>query len=177
MKVMSKMGISTIHSYRGAQIFEAIGLSEQFVDTYFTKTISRIGGIGVDEVAVEALAHHQRAFPPRDGSLHELQWGGQYQWRRDGELHLFNPETVFKLQHATRSRRYDIFKQYTQAVDDQSRDQATLRGLFRLRTGVRPPVPLEDVEPVESIVTRFASGAMSFGSISAEAPSKQKASR
>ena len=168
VKVMSKMGISTIHSYRGAQIFEAIGLSEQFIDTYFTKTVSRIGGIGIDEVAVEALAHHARAFPPRDGGLHELQWGGQYQWRRDGEFHLFNPDTVFKLQHATRTGQYKIFREYTQLVDDQAERMCTLRGLFEFKPD-RAPVPIDEVESAESLFRRFATGAMSFGSISAEA--------
>ncbi|MBK7125508.1 MAG: glutamate synthase large subunit [Dehalococcoidia bacterium] len=168
VKVMSKMGISTIHSYRGAQIFEAIGLSDVFIDRYFTKTVSRIGGIGIDEVAIEALAHHQRAYPPRDGSLHELQWGGHYQWRRDGEFHLFNPDTVFKLQHATRTGQYNIFREYTKLVDDQAERMCTLRGLFEFRPD-RPPVPIEQVESVESLFKRFATGAMSFGSISAEA--------
>ncbi|MGI8927718.1 MAG: glutamate synthase large subunit [Tepidiformaceae bacterium] len=168
VKVMSKTGISTIHSYRGAQIFEAIGLSEQFVDTYFTRTASRIGGIGIDEAAMEALAHHQRAFPTREGGLEELEWGGQYQWRRDGEYHLFNPETVFRLQHATRSGQYTIFRDYTRLVDEQSEQMATLRGLFELKPD-RPPVPLDEVEPAESLFHRFATGAMSFGSISAEA--------
>jgi glutamate synthase (ferredoxin) len=165
---MSKMGISTIHSYRGAQIFEAIGLSEAFIDRYFTKTVSRIGGMGIDEVAVEALAHHQRAFPPRDGSLNELQWGGQYQWRRDGEFHLFNPDTVFKLQHATRTGQEKIFREYTKLVDDQAERMCTLRGLFDFKPD-REPIPLDEVEPVESLFRRFATGAMSFGSISAEA--------
>ena len=169
VKVMSKMGISTVASYRGAQIFEAVGLASDLVERYFTNTPSRVGGIGINEIAREALVNHARAYSPAPQAERELIAGGQYQWRRDGELHLFNPETVFRLQHATRSRRYDIFKQYTQAVDDQSRDQATLRGLFRLRTGVRPAVPIDEVESVESIVKRFASGAMSFGSISAEA--------
>ncbi|HML97229.1 MAG TPA: glutamate synthase large subunit [Tepidiformaceae bacterium] len=168
VKVMSKMGISTIHSYRGAQIFEAIGLSEEFIDRYFTKTVSRIGGIGIDEVAVEALAHHQRAFPARDGGLRELQWGGQYQWRRDGEYHLFNPDTVFKLQHATRTGQYRVFREYSRLVDEQSERMATLRGLFELKPD-RPPVPIEEVEPAESLFKRFATGAMSYGSISAEA--------
>ena len=168
VKVMSKMGISTIHSYRGAQIFEAIGLSEELVDRYFTKTVSRIGGIGIDEVAVEALSHHQRAFPARDGGLRELQWGGQYQWRRDGEYHLFNPDTVFKLQHATRTGQYRVFREYSRLVDEQSERMATLRGLFELRLD-RPPVPIDEVEPVESLFKRFATGAMSYGSISAEA--------
>ena len=121
------------------------------------------------EVAQEAMLNHARAYTAAPQVERELVPGGQYQWRRDGELHLFNPETVFKLQHATRAKRYDIFRDYTKAVDDQGREQATLRGLFTLRTGTRPPVPLDEVEPVESIVRRFASGAMSFGSISAEA--------
>ncbi|HXU23235.1 MAG TPA: glutamate synthase large subunit [Tepidiformaceae bacterium] len=168
VKVMSKMGISTIHSYRGAQIFEAIGLGEPFIDRYFTRTASRIGGIGIDEVAVEALTHHARAFPERDGGLEELQWGGQYQWRRDGEYHLFNPDTVFKLQHATRSGRMAIFREYTKLVNDQSERMATLRGLFEFK-GDRAPVPIDEVESAESLFKRFATGAMSFGSISAEA--------
>jgi len=168
VKVMSKMGISTIQSYRGAQIFEAIGLNEQIIDRYFTKTVSRIGGIGVNEVGVEALAHHGRAFPNRDGGVHELDWGGQYQWRRDGEYHLFNPDTVFKLQHATTSGRSEIFADYTKLVNDQSERMATLRGLFDLQSD-RQPVPIEEVESVESLFKRFATGAMSYGSISAEA--------
>ena len=168
VKVMSKMGISTIHSYRGAQIFEAIGLSDAIIDKYFTKTASRIGGIGIDEVAVESLAHHSRAYPARDGGLDELVWGGQYQWRRDGEYHLFNPDTVFKLQHSTRTGQAKVFKEYTALVDDQSERMATLRGLFDLNSD-RPPVPLEEVEPVENLFKRFATGAMSFGSIGAEA--------
>ncbi len=168
VKVMSKMGISTIHSYRGAQIFEAIGLADEFVDRYFTKTVSRIGGVGIDEVAVEALAHHSRAFPARSGGLHELEWGGQYQWRRDGEYHLFNPETVATLQQATRTADYALFKRYTNAVDDQAEHMCTLRGLFELKAS-SSPVPLDEVEPAESIFRRFATGAMSYGSISAEA--------
>lgn len=168
VKVMSKMGISTIQSYRGAQIFEAVGLSETFIDKYFTNTVSRIGGIGVNEVAQEVLAHHQRAYPARDGALRELAWGGQYQWRRDGEHHLFNPETVFRLQHSTRTGQYRIFKEYTRLIDDQSRRLATLRGLFELKSD-RSPIPIDEVEPAESIFKRFATGAMSFGSISAEA--------
>jgi len=168
VKVMSKMGISAIQSYRGAQVFEAIGLNEQIIDRYFTKTASRIGGIGIDEVAVEALANHRRAYPPRDGGIHELNWGGQYQWRRDGEYHLFNPDTVFKLQHATRTGQEQVYREYTRLVDDQSERMATLRGLFELKPD-RAPVPLSEVEPVESLYKRFATGAMSYGSISAEA--------
>ncbi len=168
VKVMSKMGISTIHSYRGAQIFEAIGLSDTIIDRYFTKTASRIGGIGIDEVAVETLAHHARAFPTRDGGLDELVWGGQYQWRRDGEYHLFNPDTVFKLQHATQTGRKKVFSEYTALVNDQSEHMATLRGLFDMHSD-QPAVPIDEVEPAESLFKRFATGAMSFGSISAEA--------
>ena len=168
VKVMSKMGISTIHSYRGAQIFEAIGLSDSIIDRYFTKTASRIGGIGIDEVAVETLAHHGRAFPTRDGGLHELVWGGQYQWRRDGEHHLFNPDTVFKLQHATQTGQKKVFSEYTALVNDQSERMSTLRGLFDIQSEL-PAVPIDEVEPAESLFKRFATGAMSFGSISAEA--------
>jgi glutamate synthase (NADPH/NADH) large chain len=168
LKVISKMGISTIQSYRGAQIFEAIGLNREFVERYFTWTASRIGGIGLDMVAKEALLRHRNAYPDRPVGAPELEWGGEYQWRRDGEYHLFNPETVFKLQHATRSRQYEIFKQYTTLVDDQSRNHATLRGLFDFKFA-KTPVPLEEVEPVESVLKRFATGAMSYGSISLEA--------
>ena len=168
LKVISKMGISTIQSYRGAQIFEAIGLDQAFVDRYFTWTASRIAGVGLDVVAEEALRRHRRAFPERPTGEPELDWGGEYQWRRDGEYHLFNPDTVFKLQHATRSGQYAIFKEYTAAVNDQSRHLATLRGLFDF-TWAHAAIPLDEVEPVESIVRRFATGAMSYGSISQEA--------
>ncbi len=168
LKVISKMGISTIQSYRGAQIFEAIGLDKAFVDKYFTWTASRIGGVGIDVIAAEAEARHARAFPERPVAEPELEWGGEYQWRRDGEYHLFNPETVFKLQHATRSGQYKIFKDYTHAVDEQSRTLATLRGLFTFKTAPEP-IPLSEVEPVERILPRFATGAMSYGSISQEA--------
>jgi glutamate synthase domain-containing protein 2/glutamate synthase domain-containing protein 1/glutamate synthase domain-containing protein 3 len=169
VKVMSKMGISTLQSYRGAQIFEAIGLSEEFVTRYFDKTASRIGGVGLNEIAREVFYHHHNAYADRDVGPPLLDWGGQYQWRREGEFHLFNPETVFRLQHATREGRYEIFKKYTGMVDDQSQRQCTLRGLFEFKFDQRVPVPIEEVEPVESIVKRFATGAMSYGSISAEA--------
>jgi len=168
VKVMSKMGISTVQSYRGAQIFEAIGLGQELVDRYFTNTVSRIGGIGIEEVALEALAHHARAYPEREGGLRELDWGGQYQWRRDGEYHLFNPDTVFRLQHSTRTGRMDIFREYTRLVNDQSKHLATLRGLFEFKPD-REPISIDEVEPAESLFKRFATGAMSFGSISAEA--------
>src|SRR3970282_1466967 len=133
LKVISKMGISTIQSYRGAQIFEAIGLNQEFVDRYFTWTASRIGGVGLDVVAKETLLRHHRAFPARPVGEPELDWGGEYQWRRAGEAHHFNPDTVFKLQHATRSKRYEIFKEYTALVDSQNEHLATLRGLFTLK--------------------------------------------
>ncbi len=169
VKVMSKMGISTIQSYRGAQIFEAIGLNEEFVGRYFDKTASRVGGIGLAEIAAETLHHHRRAYGSRDVRPIQLLEGGQYQWRRDGEFHLFNPETVFRLQHSTQAGRYDIFKKYTRMVDEQTERLCTLRGLFRFRFDKCTAVPIDEVEPVESIVKRFATGAMSYGSISAEA--------
>ncbi len=168
LKVISKMGISTIQSYRGAQIFEAIGLSREFVDRYFTWTASRIGGVGIDVIAEEVLARHRRAFPERPVGEPELAWGGEYQWRREGEYHLFNPDTVFKLQHATRSGQYTIFKDYTRAVDEQSEHLCTLRGQFTFKWADEP-VPLDEVEPVETILRRFATGAMSYGSIGQEA--------
>jgi glutamate synthase (ferredoxin) len=168
LKVISKMGISTIQSYCGAQIFEAVGLSREFVEKYFTWTASRIGGVGLEVIAEEAIRRHRLAFPDRLVTKPELPWGGEYQWRRDGEYHLFNPETVFKLQHATRSGQYTIFKEYTRLVDDQSENLCTLRGLFEFKFAEQP-IPLEEVEPVESIVKRFATGAMSYGSISQEA--------
>ncbi len=168
LKVISKMGISTIQSYRGAQIFEAIGLDKAFVDRYFTWTASRIGGVGIDVIAEETAARHAKAFPDRPVGDAELEWGGEYQWRREGEFHLFNPDTVFKLQHATRSGQYRVFKEYTRAVDEQTRNLATLRGLFTLKPAERA-IPIEEVEPVEAILTRFATGAMSYGSISLEA--------
>lgn len=171
LKIMSKMGISTISSYAGAQAFEAVGLAQEFIDEYFTGTTSKLGGVGIDVVARENLARHQVAYPA-DAAVraHErLQTGGEYQWRRDGAPHLFNPETVFRLQHSTRNRRYDVFREYTEMVDSQAQQLMTLRGMFALRTGVRPPVPIDEVEPVESIVKRFSTGAMSYGSISKEA--------
>ena len=168
LKVMSKMGISTLQSYRGAQIFEAVGLHKAFVDRYFTWTASRVGGIGIDMVAAETQRRHQRAFPTRGDEDGELDGGGEYQWRRDGEYHLFNPETVYKLQHATRSGQYEVYQEYALLVNDQNRKRATLRGLFDLR-GTDTPIPIDEVEPVETILARFSTGAMSYGSISAEA--------
>tara|TARA_R110002049_G_scaffold45948_1_gene133701 strand:- start:76368 stop:80930 length:4563 start_codon:yes stop_codon:yes gene_type:complete len=167
-KIMAKMGISTVQSYRGAQVFEAIGLNKEFVDKYFTWTASRIGGIGLEEIAAEVSVRHHNAYPDRPSKAPDLEWGGEYQWRRDGEYHLFNPETVFKLQHATRSGQYEIFKEYTNKVDNQNEHLATLRGLFELNSG-RKPIPIEEVEPIENIMKRFSTGAMSYGSISQEA--------
>jgi glutamate synthase (NADPH/NADH) large chain len=171
LKVMSKMGVSTVASYTGAQIFEAIGLGHDLVDEYFTGTVSRLGGIGLEEVAAEVAARHAVAHPkrPEERAHRKLELGGEYQWRREGDVHLFNPETVFKLQHATRAGRYDIFQQYTALVDGLSAKAATLRGLFDFAPGDRQAVPLDEVEPVSEIVKRFSTGAMSYGSISAEA--------
>jgi glutamate synthase (NADPH) large chain len=168
LKVMSKMGISTLQSYRGAQIFEAIGLDQQFVDTYFTNTPSRIGGIGLDEIAEETLERHRRAFPARPMRLPDLDWGGQYQWRNDGEYHMYNPDSIHKLQYSTRTNNYKIFKEYTELINAASARLCTLRGLMNLKFAENS-IPLDEVEPVESIMKRFATGAMSFGSISKEA--------
>jgi len=171
LKIMSKMGISTVASYTGAQIFEAIGLGDEIVDECFTGTVSRLGGIGFDILALENSSRHQMAFSENSqGRSHRtLAAGGEYQWRREGEYHLFNPETVFRLQHATREGRYDIFKEYTELIDNQSHQLGTLRGLFRFKSDRCSSIPLEEVEPVSEIVRRFATGAMSYGSISAEA--------
>jgi glutamate synthase (NADPH) large chain len=171
LKVMSKMGISTIASYHGAQVFEAIGLSQELVDEYFTGLTSRLGGVSLDDLAEETVKRHHVAYPPMGEvpGTKKLPIGGEYQWRREGEPHLFNPETVFKLQHATRNKRFDIFKQYTTLVDDQSKNLMTLRGLFTLKDGVRPAISIDEVEPASEIIKRFATGAMSYGSISSEA--------
>ena len=171
LKVMSKMGISTVASYTGAQVFEALGLSKDVVADYFTGTSSRLGGVGLDVLAAEVAARHRLAYPGNaaERSHRGLESGGEYQWRREGEVHLFNPDTVFLLQHATRARRYDVFQRYTEQVDGLSREAATLRGLFELRRDARPAVPIEEVEPVSAIVRRFSTGAMSYGSISIEA--------
>ncbi|RZT64154.1 glutamate synthase (NADH) large subunit [Microcella alkaliphila] len=170
LKIMSKMGISTVGSYAGAQAFEAVGLSQEFVDRYFTGTTSILGGVGIDTIAEENARRHALAYPASSPSNpHErLPSGGEYQWRREGPPHLFNPETVFKLQHATKAGRYDIFREYTKAVDEQAEKLMTLRGLFRFTDGLRAPVPLDEVEPIESIVRRFTTGAMSMGAISPE---------
>jgi glutamate synthase (NADPH/NADH) large chain len=171
LKVMSKMGISTIASYHGAQVFEAIGLSNDVVDEYFTGLTSRLGGVSLDTLAIETIKRHHVAYPPMGEipGTKKLPIGGEYQWRREGEPHLFNPETVFKLQHATKAKRYDIFKQYTNLVDDQSKNLMTLRGLFTFKIGLKPAIKLDQVEPASEIIKRFATGAMSYGSISQEA--------
>ncbi|WP_417562523.1 glutamate synthase large subunit [Microbacterium sp.] len=171
LKIMSKMGISTVSSYTGAQVFEAIGLGPELIDEFFTGTESKLGGITLEDVEAENQVRHDAAYPADDAALaHERLWtGGEYHWRRGGPAHLFNPETVFRLQHSTRTRRFDIFRDYTKLVDDQAAELKTLRGLFRLRTDERPPVPVDEVEPVSAIVKRFSTGAMSYGSISREA--------
>ncbi|WP_216892093.1 glutamate synthase large subunit [Nocardia alni] len=171
LKVMSKMGISTIASYRGAQLFQVVGLSQELCDRYFTGLRSPLDGIGLEEIAGEVAARHRIAFleNTNERAHRELEISGEYQWRREGEYHLFNPDTVFKLQHATRSGQYKIFKEYTKLVDDQSERLASLRGLFKFRGGERNPIPIDLVEPAANIVKRFSTGAMSYGSISAEA--------
>ena len=168
VKVISKMGISTIQSYRGAQIFEAVGLKQAVVDKYFTWTSTRIEGAGLDVIAREVQIRHQHAFPDRQVNGHALDVGGQYQWRAGGELHLFNPQTVHKLQQACRTNNYKTFKEYSALVNDQVKQHATLRGLLDLKFASEP-IPLEEVESLEDILKRFKSGAMSFGSISQEA--------
>ena len=171
LKVMSKMGISTIASYTGAQTFEALGLSQELIDEYFSGTTSRLGGVGIEVIAEETIKRHHIAYPPGGEipNTKRLQIGGEYQWRRDGEPHLFDPETVFALQHATRAKRYDIFRRYTARVDEQAKALMTLRGLFTFKDGTRKPIPIEEVEPISAIVKRFSTGAMSYGSISQEA--------
>ncbi|MGC8780685.1 MAG: glutamate synthase large subunit, partial [Anaerolineae bacterium] len=168
IKVMSKMGVSTIDGYRGAQIFEALGLSKEVVDRYFTWTASRIGGIGLDVIAAETLHRHQQAFFSRNGRFQTLDAGGHYQWRSDGEHHTFNPITVHKLQQACRTANYGIFKEYSALMNDQVHRPAYLRSLLDFDFAAQP-IPIEEVEPVESIVRRFKTGGMSYGSISQEA--------
>ncbi len=171
LKVMSKMGISTVGSYRCAQAFASFGLSQQVLDEYFTGTVSRTGGATLDRVAADIARRHALTFLPNPTAWEHrgLQVGGEYQWRREGELHLFNPQTVYLLQHATRSKQVDVFRRYTETVDGAARRGATVRGLFEFRLGERSGVPLDEVEPATDIVRRFATGAMSYGSISAEA--------
>jgi glutamate synthase (NADPH) large chain len=168
LKIMSKMGISTVSSYCGAQVFEAVGLDNKLLQRYFAGTSGRIGGANLADIHAEVRARHEKAYPanPAERSHRRLEVGGEYQWRREGEVHLFNPETVFLLQHATRSKQYDVFKRYTAKVDELAGQAGSLRGLFTFR--YREPVPLDEVEPATEIVKRFATGAMSYGSISAE---------
>jgi glutamate synthase (NADPH) large chain len=170
LKVMSKMGISTIASYTGAQVFEAIGLSQEVVDEYFVGTTSRLGGVSLDVIAQETISRHHIAYPPGGEvpGTKRLPIGGEYQWRREGEPHLFDPETVFTLQHSTRNKRYDIFKRYTDRVNEQSKRLMTLRGLFQFKEGANPPISIDEVESVSAIIKRFSTGAMSYGSVSAE---------
>jgi glutamate synthase (ferredoxin) len=167
VKVASKMGISAIQSYHGAQVFEAVGLRQEFIDQYFTWTTSRIGGVGMDVIAQEVFLRHHTAFPPRQVVEHALSTGGLYQWRADGEHHLFNPESIHRLQKAVRTGNYSVYKSYARLIDDQSTRLATLRGLLEFKPS--EGVPIEEVEPIESIVKRFKTGAMSYGSISQEA--------
>ncbi|MBI4593243.1 MAG: glutamate synthase subunit alpha, partial [Candidatus Rokubacteria bacterium] len=168
LKVIAKMGISTLQSYCGAQIFEAIGLNRDVVDRYFTGTASRVSGIGIDVVHEEVRRRHEKAFPARPVGGAELDWGGEYQWRRDGEHHMVNPDMISKLQHATWVGSYAAFRDYTRLCDDQSKQHATFRGLMELKLAATP-IPIEEVEPAEAIFKRFATGAMSYGSISQEA--------
>jgi glutamate synthase (NADPH/NADH) large chain len=171
LKIMSKMGISTVASYGGAQCFEAIGLSQELVDKYFTGTTTKLGGVGLEILHQEIEKRHRAAYPIEGASkIHlPLEVGGEMKWRREGPPHLFNPETIFKLQHSTKAKRYDIFKEYSRAVDDQSERLMTIRGLFEFKQGLRPAIPIEEVEPVSEIVKRFSTGAMSMGAISPEA--------
>ncbi|GGN15204.1 glutamate synthase [Lentzea pudingi] len=171
LKIMSKMGISTVGAYTAAQIFEAVGLSNDLLDEYFTGTQSKLGGAGLEVLAEEVAVRHRRAYPdnPTDRAHRRLEVGGEYSYRREGELHLFTPETVFLLQHATKTRKEEVFRQYTAEVERISRQGGTLRGLFKFRSEGRTPIPIDEVEPVSSIVKRFNTGAMSYGSISAEA--------
>ncbi len=169
LKVMSKMGISTAQSYCGAQIFEAVGLGQDVIKEYFTGTASRVGGIGLDVIAAEVRARHDKPFADRPTNGHTLDIGGAYQYRREGEYHLFNPETIHKLQYACRTGNFKVFKEYSELVNNQSRRLCTLRGLMSFNLEGRQPVPLEEVETVEVIMKRFKSGAMSYGSISKEA--------
>ena len=171
LKIMSKMGISTVASYTGAQVFECVGLSNEVIDDYFTDTTSKLGGIDLNVLAEEVALRHRFAHldNPEEVAHRDLWAGGEYQWRREGEFHLFNPETVYRLQHSTRTGQYELFKEYTELVDSQSEELATLRGLFTLTPSDKGPISIDEVEPVSEIVKRFSTGAMSYGSISAEA--------
>ena len=167
VKVMSKMGISAVQSYHGAQVFEAVGLRQDLIDQYFTGTASRVGGVGLDVIAEESLMRHRAAFPERAVTGPALPAGGQYQWRADGEFHVFNPESIHRLQKAVRTGSYATYKSYASLIDERARNLSTLRGLLDFKKG--DPIPLDEVESVESLITRFKTGAMSYGSISQEA--------
>jgi glutamate synthase (NADPH/NADH) large chain len=169
LKIMSKMGISTLQSYHGAQIFEALGLSKQVVDSYFTGTVSRIGGLSLDDIAEEALIKHRLAFPKTANATQKLEVGGVYQWKQRGEAHLFNPQTIHLLQHSTKTNDYSVFKKYSKLINEQSERAITLRSLLKFRKG--KSISIDEVESKEKIFKRFATGAMSFGSISHEAHS------
>jgi glutamate synthase (ferredoxin) len=167
VKVMSKMGISAVQSYHGAQVFEAVGLRQDVIDEYFTGTASRVGGIGLDTIAAEVLMRHNAAFPDRPAGDQALPTGGQYQWRADGEFHVFNPESIHRLQKAVRTGSYATFKSYAELIDDRAKNLSTLRGLLDFKKG--DSIPIEEVESIDSIMKRFKTGAMSYGSISKEA--------
>lgn len=169
LKILSKMGISTLQSYHGAQIFEALGISKEVVDEYFTGTVSRIGGLTLDDIAKEALAKHKLAFPKTPNLTPRLEVGGVYQWKHRGEAHLFNPQTIHLLQQSTKTNDYPLFKKYSKLINEQSEKAITLRSLLKFKKG--KSIPLSEVEPKENIFKRFATGAMSFGSISHEAHS------
>ncbi|CEH03213.1 Glutamate synthase large subunit (Ferredoxin) [Propionibacterium freudenreichii] len=170
LTIMSKMGVSTLASYRGAQLFEAVGLNHELIDNYFAGTSSRVEGIGLPELAEEIRFHHERAYPENGNSLphRTLEVGGELQWRREGEQHLFDPESIFRLQQATRRGDYEQFKRYTERINDNSSRLMTLRSLLKFRHD-RPAVPLDEVEPASEIIKRFSTGAMSYGSIGQEA--------
>lgn len=169
LKIFSKMGISTLQSYQGAQIFEAIGLNAEVVDKCFTSTPSRVGGVGFDIIAQENELRHKAAFTTLDGVNPHLAIGGQYSWRKEGELHMYNPDTIAKLQDSTRTNNYKTFQEYSKLLDDQSRNLYTIRGVLDFKTDGLKPVSIDEVESAADIVKRFATGAMSFGSISPEA--------
>ncbi|GAB2750765.1 glutamate synthase large subunit [Amycolatopsis magusensis] len=171
LKIMSKMGISTVGAYTAAQVFESFGLAQDLLDEYFTGTSSKLGGVGLDVLAEEVAMRHRRAYPdnPTDRVHRRLDTGGEYAYRREGELHLFTPETVFLLQHASKTGREEVYRQYAAEVERLNREGGALRGMFAFQTGGRPPVPIDEVESIESICKRFNTGAMSYGSISMEA--------
>ena len=167
LKIFSKMGISTLQSYQGAQIFEALGISNEVINEYFTGTITRIGGLTLEGIARESLIRHRLAFPELPVNNARLEVGGVYQWKQRGEFHLFNPDTIHALQHSTKTGNYEQYKKFSKAIDDQSLKACTIRSLFKFKKG--KSIPIEEVEPIENILKRFATGAMSFGSISYEA--------